>query len=96
MLSFVLRPGVQPFQTAAGPLKLKTGSGQFLYDDLGNQYLDCVNNVCHVGHCHPRVVQAAASQLGMRACIDFSLRIRPGLTKTKGLGGSQHELAVPA
>ena len=53
---------------AAGPLKLKTGSGQFLYDDLGNQYLDCVNNVCHVGHCHPRVVQAAASQLGMRAC----------------------------
>ena len=59
---------------AAGPLKLKTGSGQFLYDDLGNQYLDCVNNVCHVGHCHPRVVQAAASQLGMRASIGFSLR----------------------
>ena len=62
---------------AAGPLKLKTGSGQFLYDDLGNQYLDCVNNVCHVGHCHPRVVQAAASQLGMRACISFSLHVRP-------------------
>jgi 4-aminobutyrate aminotransferase-like enzyme len=51
--------------TAAGPLKLASGMGQYLYDDAGNAYLDCVNNVCHVGHCHPRVVQAASSQLGM-------------------------------
>ena len=51
--------------TAAGPLKLASGMGQYLYDDEGNAYLDCVNNVCHVGHCHPRVVQAASSQLGM-------------------------------
>lgn len=51
--------------TAAGPLKLASGMGQYLYDDDGNAYLDCVNNVCHVGHCHPRVVQAASSQLGM-------------------------------
>jgi 4-aminobutyrate aminotransferase-like enzyme len=51
--------------TAAGPLKLASGLGQYLYDDEGRQYLDCVNNVCHVGHCHPRVVQAAVHQLGM-------------------------------
>jgi 4-aminobutyrate aminotransferase-like enzyme len=51
--------------TAAGPLKLASGLGQYLYDQEGNQYLDCVNNVCHVGHCHPRVVQAAATQLSM-------------------------------
>ena len=26
-------------------------------------YLDCVNNVCHVGHCHPHVVKAASAQM---------------------------------
>jgi len=36
---------------------------RFLYDDNGRSYLDCVNNVCHVGHCHPRVVRAAQRQL---------------------------------
>ena len=29
----------------------------------GRRYLDLVNNVCHVGHCHPRVVEAAARQM---------------------------------
>ncbi len=29
----------------------------------GAPYLDCVNNVAHVGHCHPRVVRAAAEQM---------------------------------
>ena len=43
--------------TAAGPLKLASGLGQYLYDQEGNQYLDCVNNVCHVGHCHPEHVR---------------------------------------
>ena len=46
------------------PLKLVSGRGQYLYDDAGNQYLDCVNNVCHVGHCHPHVVAAATNQIG--------------------------------
>lgn len=26
-----------------------------MYDDNDNQYLDCCNNVAHVGHCHPKV-----------------------------------------
>ena len=47
----------------AGPIKLAYGEGQYLYDTDGVRYLDCVNNVCHVGHCHPRVVKAAAQQL---------------------------------
>merc|ERR1719505_103855 len=34
-----------------------------MFDDNNNAYLDCVNNVCHVGHCHPRVVKAGADQL---------------------------------
>jgi len=49
--------------SSKGPLKLAAGRGQYLYDVEGDEYLDCVNNVCHVGHCHPRVVQAASSQL---------------------------------
>ena len=49
--------------TEAGPLKLVTGRGQYLYDSDGTEYLDCVNNVCHVGHCHPRIVEAASAQL---------------------------------
>ena len=45
------------------PLKIVRGHGQYLYNDSGRRYLDLVNNVCHVGHCHPRVVEAAARQM---------------------------------
>ncbi len=44
------------------PLHIVRGFGQFLYDAEGRAYLDCVNNVCHVGHSHPRVVSAIAAQ----------------------------------
>ncbi len=44
------------------PLHIVRGQGQFLYDPQGTVYLDCVNNVCHVGHSHPRVVAALAEQ----------------------------------
>src|SRR5262249_12582966 len=39
------------------------GWKQYLYDEGGRAYLDAVNNVAHVGHCHPRVVKAAAEQM---------------------------------
>ncbi len=45
------------------PLHIVRGSGQYLYDSDGRQYLDCVNNVCHVGHCHPHVVRAGQQQM---------------------------------
>jgi 4-aminobutyrate aminotransferase-like enzyme len=45
------------------PLKIVRGQGQYLFDEEGRAYLDCVNNVCHIGHCHPRVVDAAAGQM---------------------------------
>jgi 4-aminobutyrate aminotransferase-like enzyme/Ser/Thr protein kinase RdoA (MazF antagonist) len=44
------------------PLHMIRGLGSYLYDSSGRAYLDCVNNVAHVGHCHPRVVRAAAEQ----------------------------------
>lgn len=44
------------------PLKMVRGEGVWLIDDSGRAYLDCYNNVAHLGHCHPRVVQAIARQ----------------------------------
>ena len=44
------------------PLHIVRGMGEFLYDSEGKAYLDCVNNVCHVGHSHPRVVAALSEQ----------------------------------
>jgi 4-aminobutyrate aminotransferase-like enzyme/Ser/Thr protein kinase RdoA (MazF antagonist) len=45
------------------PLKMLRGSRQYLYDHRGRPFLDLVNNVCHVGHCHPRVVEAGQRQM---------------------------------
>jgi len=44
------------------PLHVVRGRGQYLHAVDGLPYLDLVNNVCHVGHCHPRVVDAIARQ----------------------------------
>jgi len=44
------------------PLHIVRGAGQYIFDAKGNRYLDCVNNIQHVGHCHPKVVEAAQSQ----------------------------------
>lgn len=38
--------------------------GAYLYDAGGRRYLDVYNNVPSVGHCHPRVVEAVARQIG--------------------------------
>ncbi len=45
------------------PLKIVKGALQYLYDDKGNTFLDCVNNVSHVGHCHPVVVRTMQKQI---------------------------------
>ncbi len=47
------------------PLHIERAFMQYLYDDAGQQYLDCVNNVPHVGHSHPRVVAAAQDQMAI-------------------------------
>jgi 4-aminobutyrate aminotransferase-like enzyme/Ser/Thr protein kinase RdoA (MazF antagonist) len=44
------------------PLHLVRGEGVWLYDEEGERYLDVYNNVPHVGHCHPHVVNAIAKQ----------------------------------
>lgn len=44
------------------PLHLVRGEGVWLWDADGRRYLDAYNNVPHVGHCHPHVVEAIARQ----------------------------------
>jgi len=45
------------------PLHVVRGYGQYLYDNEGRRYLDTVNNVAHVGHEHPLVVEEIIKQV---------------------------------
>ena len=47
------------------PLQLVRGEGVWVWDADGKRYLDAYNNVPHVGHCHPRVVEALRRQAGI-------------------------------
>ena len=47
------------------PLHMVKGHMQYLIDTTGRRYLDLVNNVAHVGHEHPQVVEAAQQQIGL-------------------------------
>lgn len=47
------------------PIHLVRGALQYLYDADGKTYLDAVNNVCQLGHCHPRVVRAVSQQMSL-------------------------------
>ena len=57
----LIAPSVSPSYDK--PLKFLKGKGQYLYDYNGRPFLDLYNNVCHVGHCHPKVVQAGQKQM---------------------------------
>jgi acetylornithine/N-succinyldiaminopimelate aminotransferase len=48
------------------PVEFVRGEGARLWDSEGNEYLDllCGISVTSLGHCHPRVVEAARGQLG--------------------------------
>ncbi|MCU0775415.1 MAG: aspartate aminotransferase family protein [Ideonella sp.] len=46
------------------PVHLVRGEGVWLWDADGTRYLDAYNNVPHVGHCHPKVVEAICRQAG--------------------------------
>lgn len=45
------------------PVHIVRGEGVWLFDSAGKRYLDMYNNVPHVGHCHPRVVEALTRQV---------------------------------
>lgn len=47
------------------PVHFVRGEGVWLFDADGRRYLDTYNNVAHVGHCHPAVVEAISRQAGI-------------------------------
>jgi 4-aminobutyrate aminotransferase-like enzyme/Ser/Thr protein kinase RdoA (MazF antagonist) len=47
------------------PIVAARACRQYLYEIDGRRYLDAVNNVPHVGHNHPRVVEAVARQMAV-------------------------------
>jgi 4-aminobutyrate aminotransferase-like enzyme/Ser/Thr protein kinase RdoA (MazF antagonist) len=69
------------------PLHLVSGQGVWLADAQGRRYLDCYNNVPHVGHCHPYVAEAIVRQTrrlntNTRYLTDQSIEYAERLTQT--------------
>ena len=56
----LLGPNVSTFYDE--PVHIVRGDGVWLWDAEGKRYLDCYNNVAHVGHCNARVADAITSQ----------------------------------
>jgi 4-aminobutyrate aminotransferase-like enzyme/aminoglycoside phosphotransferase (APT) family kinase protein len=91
------------------PLHIVRASKQYLFDKRGRAYLDCVNNVCHVGHCHPHVVGVAREQMGVLntntrylhpAIVDYAKRLLDTLPEELSVcylvctGSEANELAL--
>ncbi len=79
--------GAKPYMFYDPPIHMVRGEGVWLFDDVGKRYLDCYNNVPHVGHCHPYVVAAIARQAALlntntRYITDESLEYAERLTAT--------------
>jgi 4-aminobutyrate aminotransferase-like enzyme/aminoglycoside phosphotransferase (APT) family kinase protein len=47
------------------PIYMKGAAFQYMYDAYGNTFLDAYNNIPHVGHSHPKVVEAGQRQMAM-------------------------------
>ncbi len=45
------------------PIYMKSAAFQYMYDAYGNTFLDSYNNIPHIGHCHPAVVEAGQKQM---------------------------------
>lgn len=57
-----LNPGI--FLYYKSPMMIVEGKGQYVFDEKGRRYLDGLGGIVtvSVGHCHPRVVEAARRQ----------------------------------
>lgn len=57
---------VSPTNARAFDIVASHGKGSYLFDVNGEKYLDFTSGIAvnNVGHCHPRVVEAAREQLG--------------------------------
>lgn len=57
------------------PIKFIRGDGVWLIDHRGRAYLDCFNNVCHIGHAHPGSCRGAL-QAGIYPQHQYALSAR--------------------
>lgn len=88
----LMGPNVPTFYKT--PVHIVRGQGVWLWDADAKRYLDCYNNVAHVGHCHPAVVSAIAGQAAVlnthtRYHHDLVLDYIERLTARLGHGLSQ-------
>ncbi|VDO95711.1 unnamed protein product [Soboliphyme baturini] len=79
----MFRPAL-PLFFKEDPLMVCRAFRQYLYDENGNRYLDCINNVQHVGHCHPAVTNAIMKQSSLStlnnrylhsSCVEYCERL---------------------
>lgn len=49
----------------SNPIKMKRAAFQYMFDAEGNTFLDAYNNIPHVGHQHPKVVEAGQRQMSL-------------------------------
>lgn len=47
----------------AMPVRIKLARGQYFFEENGTRTLDCINNVSHIGHCHPYYVSRMQKQM---------------------------------
>lgn len=47
------------------PISMARAAFQYMYDTRGNAFLDANNNIPHVGHAHPKVVEAGQRQMAL-------------------------------
>jgi len=52
------------------PLLVETGEGCYLFDETGREFLDCVNNVAHVGHGNAEVRAPGSLAHEHASCLD--------------------------
>jgi acetylornithine/N-succinyldiaminopimelate aminotransferase len=72
------------------PVEFVRGEGARLWDDEGNEYLDflCGISVTNLGHCHPRVVEAARAQLGRLMHVSNLFYTEPAMRLAARLSAS--------
>lgn len=64
LATFDIENRLQSGVYAKRELTIVRGSGAFLWDEQGNEYIDCVGgiSVANVGHCHPAIARAISEQ----------------------------------
>lgn len=45
------------------PIHMTSAAFQYMFDDMGNTYLDTCNNIPHIGHSHPAISEVISKQI---------------------------------